>query len=73
MTKAPATSAGERRVERQVDCPHCRGPAIYGPSNPWRPFCSERCRNGDLGDWASERFRLPAEAPPDGQLPPEAP
>ena len=73
MKPSATGGAGERRAERQVTCPHCRGTAVYGPSNPWRPFCSERCRNGDLGDWASERFRLPAEAPPDGQLPPEVP
>ena len=68
-----AARATERRPERQVACPHCRGPAVYAERNPWRPFCSERCRNGDLGDWASERFRLPADAPPDGSLPPDSP
>jgi uncharacterized protein len=50
---------------RQVPCPSCRRPALYGPANPWRPFCSERCRSVDLGAWASEQFRVPAEAPPD--------
>jgi hypothetical protein len=69
MTASPR---GGGSPERRVTCPHCWGSALYGPSNPWRPFCSERCRNGDLGDWASERFRLPAEAPPDGVPPPEA-
>lgn len=54
-----------RGPERIVKCPNCRGPALYGAGNPWRPFCSERCRTMDLGAWASERFRLPAEAPTD--------
>ena len=27
--------------------------------NPFRPFCSERCRVIDLGKWASEEYRLP--------------
>jgi len=27
--------------------------------NPYRPFCSERCKLIDLGKWASEAFRLP--------------
>jgi hypothetical protein len=31
--------------------------------NPHRPFCSERCRMVDLGNWASERYRV-AGAPP---------
>jgi endogenous inhibitor of DNA gyrase (YacG/DUF329 family) len=50
---------------RTVPCPSCRRPAQFGEANPWRPFCSERCRSVDLGAWASERFRVAAEAPPD--------
>ena len=48
---------------RLVPCPTCRRPALYGEGNPWRPFCSARCRSADLGAWASERFRVPASAP----------
>ncbi len=50
-----------------VVCPGCGGESIYAPSNRFRPFCSERCKNIDLGAWASEGFRLPADAPPDEQ------
>jgi endogenous inhibitor of DNA gyrase (YacG/DUF329 family) len=50
---------------RQVPCPGCRQPALYGPANPWRPFCGERCRSADLGGWAAERFRVTTEAPTD--------
>ena len=50
----------------RVPCPTCRQPSLYAPSNPWRPFCSERCRGVDLGAWATESYRVPAEAPPDG-------
>jgi endogenous inhibitor of DNA gyrase (YacG/DUF329 family) len=50
---------------RTVTCPGCRRPAEYSEANRWRPFCSERCRLGDLGAWASEQFRVPAEAPTD--------
>ena len=49
---------------RTVPCPSCRKPALYGEQNPWRPFCSQRCRNVDLGAWASEQFRVPAETTP---------
>jgi hypothetical protein len=52
-------------AERSVPCPTCHRPALFGPGNPWRPFCSERCRSVDLGAWASERFRVPATSPPD--------
>jgi endogenous inhibitor of DNA gyrase (YacG/DUF329 family) len=44
---------------RVVKCPRCSGDSIYAPSNQSRPFCSERCKNIDFGDWASESFRVP--------------
>ena len=50
---------------RIVRCPACGGNSVYAPSNPFRPFCSERCKNMDLGAWASESFRVPDETPPD--------
>jgi hypothetical protein len=50
---------------RTVRCPACGGKSVYAPSNPYRPFCSERCKNMDLGAWASESFRVPDETPPD--------
>jgi endogenous inhibitor of DNA gyrase (YacG/DUF329 family) len=50
---------------RLVRCPQCGGDSVYAPSNPYRPFCSERCKNIDLGAWAAEEFRVPDEAPPD--------
>jgi endogenous inhibitor of DNA gyrase (YacG/DUF329 family) len=50
--------------ERIVRCPTCSGDSVYAPSNPFRPFCSARCKGVDLGAWASEEFRMPAEAPP---------
>ena len=51
--------------ERIVRCPTCGGDSIYAPSNASRPFCSARCKGIDFGAWASEEFRMPAEAPPD--------
>jgi uncharacterized protein len=50
-----------------VRCPQCNGDSIYANSNPYRPFCSERCKNLDLGAWASESFRVPTEAPPESE------
>lgn len=44
-----------------VRCPTCRKPVAWGPRSPERPFCSPRCRQIDLGDWAAERHRIPAE------------
>ena len=47
---------------RIVRCPACGGDSVYAPTNPYRPFCSERCKNLDFGAWASESFRVPDEA-----------
>jgi hypothetical protein len=48
------------RLPRQVRCPHCGKEAPY-QGNPWRPFCSERCRTADLGAWASGDYAIPAQ------------
>jgi uncharacterized protein len=50
-----------------VRCPACGGDSIYAQSNPYRPFCSERCKSMDLGAWANEEFRVPDPTPPDDQ------
>ena len=49
----------------RVRCPTCCQPVDWVPENPYRPFCSQRCRQIDLGAWAAEDFRMPAEAPPE--------
>ena len=53
-------------LNRLVQCPRCGGDSVYAPSNVYRPFCSERCKNIDLGAWSSESFRLPDQPPTDG-------
>lgn len=52
------------RKPLQVPCPHCRQPSLFAPENPWRPFCSESCRQIDLGAWADAGYRIPADTPP---------
>ena len=44
---------------RIVTCPTCGGESVYGSQNPYRPFCSERCKNVDFGAWATESYRVP--------------
>ena len=56
--------APESFKPRSVRCPACAGQSLYSSANPYRPFCSARCKGVDLGAWASEDFRMPAEAPP---------
>ncbi len=49
---------------RTVRCPGCGGPSLFGPGNPYRPFCSERCKNLDFGAWASEAYRVGVKPEP---------
>ncbi len=48
-----------------VACPSCGGKTPYDPNNPYRPFCSERCKLIDLGQWANEQYRIPETDPPE--------
>jgi endogenous inhibitor of DNA gyrase (YacG/DUF329 family) len=38
-------------------CPICRKPSDSEKDANF-PFCSERCRLLDLGNWASEKYRI---------------
>jgi endogenous inhibitor of DNA gyrase (YacG/DUF329 family) len=51
---------------RIYPCPQCRKPVQWRADNPWRPFCSERCKMIDLGDWASEKHSIPGESEEEG-------
>jgi endogenous inhibitor of DNA gyrase (YacG/DUF329 family) len=54
------------RVQRlSAPCPQCRKTAWLDAANPYRPFCSERCKLVDLGEWFAGNHRIPADAPPD--------
>jgi len=44
-----------------VACPTCGAAVSWTTDNRWRPFCSERCKLIDLGQWAAEKYRVPAE------------
>lgn len=48
-------------------CPQC-GAEVKGDAAGFRPFCSERCKLVDLGNWLGERYRIPGQTPE-----PEAP
>ena len=46
-----------RRGER---CPLCRKPS----AERYRPFCSKRCAEIDLGRWLKGGYRIPTEETP---------
>jgi endogenous inhibitor of DNA gyrase (YacG/DUF329 family) len=39
-------------------CPICKQETTY-EGNPFRPFCSERCKLIDLDNWLEGRYRIP--------------
>lgn len=40
-----------------MKCPICRKPTVAA----YRPFCSRRCADIDLGRWLNESYRIPAD------------
>ena len=46
-------------MEKKINCPYCGKETVYSSANPSRPFCSDRCRLIDLGEWASEKYAIP--------------
>jgi endogenous inhibitor of DNA gyrase (YacG/DUF329 family) len=44
-------------------CPICGKPVVPR----FRPFCSKRCADLDLGRWLGEAYRIPAEEDDDAE------
>lgn len=40
-----------------MSCPVCRKPAVAA----YRPFCSRRCADVDLGRWLTGAYAIPAD------------
>ena len=55
-------SSNEKTV-LQVDCPTCKKKVDWVDENSHRPFCSKRCQLIDLGEWASESYKIPDSRP----------
>lgn len=51
-------------MSKPVKCPTCKKEVEWSTASSFRPFCSERCRLIDLGEWASEKHAIPAEPVP---------
>jgi endogenous inhibitor of DNA gyrase (YacG/DUF329 family) len=47
----------------KTKCPICKKEVALG--SPDFPFCSERCRIIDLGNWASEKYVISSPAKPE--------
>ena len=48
-----------KSLKATIKCRQC-GNVIEMDPNPFRPFCSDRCRKIDLGKWFSETYRVSA-------------
>jgi endogenous inhibitor of DNA gyrase (YacG/DUF329 family) len=44
-----------------VSCPTCHKKVTWDVKHPAKPFCSERCKLIDLGEWAAEEKRIPGD------------
>lgn len=51
-------------MSKSVKCPTCKKEVEWSALSKFRPFCSDRCRLIDLGEWASEKHTIPAEPVP---------
>lgn len=45
-----------------IKCPTCDKAVAWISSNKFRPFCSDRCRLIDLGEWADGNRAIPSDA-----------
>lgn len=45
----------------KVNCPTCQKSLEWSSDNPFRPFCCERCKLIDLGEWANQEHFIPGQ------------
>ena len=55
-----STTPPLRAVRIAAKCPICEKPGTV----QFRPFCSKRCANIDLGRWLKEGYRVPTDEGP---------
>lgn len=58
----PETHKRSNMTDIIVKCPMCGKAVAWIPSSHYRPFCTERCRLIDLGEWADGKRTIPADA-----------
>ena len=52
-----------------VDCPTCGKKVEWLDTNKSRPFCSDRCKQIDLGAWAEEKYVISGALPVEDEDP----
>ena len=48
-----------------MKCPICK--KQVEPGSSYAPFCSDRCKLIDLGNWATEKYGIPVRSEPETQ------
>jgi len=56
---------GGAKPKRPSTCPICGQATVAA----WRPFCSKRCADIDLGRWLNEGYAIPGEPAEDPAAP----
>ncbi|MBA2649950.1 MAG: DNA gyrase inhibitor YacG [Legionella sp.] len=46
-------------LQNKITCPTCKKQNTWQKDNPYKPFCSDRCKLIDLGEWANETRVIP--------------
>lgn len=49
-------------VTSQIKCPTCDAANTWTQENSFKPFCSDRCKLIDLGEWANESRKIPSQS-----------
>jgi endogenous inhibitor of DNA gyrase (YacG/DUF329 family) len=61
VTEPPTPTAADPDAPALPPCPICARPGLA----KFRPFCSKRCADADLGRWFTESYRVPARQHPE--------
>jgi endogenous inhibitor of DNA gyrase (YacG/DUF329 family) len=57
MMEAIMSQASQSKSAHAAKCPECSKPTEHA----YRPFCSKRCSDVDLGKWFNEQYVLPGD------------
>ncbi len=49
-------------MSKLVKCPHCGKEVAWIEQESFKPFCSQRCKLIDFGEWADEKNSIPGES-----------
>ncbi|ADZ91278.1 DNA gyrase inhibitor YacG [Marinomonas mediterranea] len=52
----------------RIACPTCGTKSPWSTKNQNRPFCSDRCKLIDLGEWANESYAIPQQTSEEDEI-----